>query len=130
MSLVGFQQKLPLLLLAVLAAAAAHENASLHVQINQLLLNQNIATRLAQGEKSLEMVQSLLLASTWYCLPVNFEHQTFSRYIYLAADIVLDLFSNDVDDFDICSAPQTASAHILDLCRAMLGCYLSCSTLE
>jgi hypothetical protein len=73
------------------------------------------------GEKSLELIQSLLLTSVWYCPPDESCGRTnlqFYQYIHMAATMALDLGIGLVVDKSTIS---------LDECRSLLACYINCA---
>jgi hypothetical protein len=63
----------PTLFLAVIAAAACKENSELSTSLDKEVL-QMYATRLVQSDRSLELVQALLISATWYNPPSKFGH--------------------------------------------------------
>lgn len=64
----------PHLFLAVIAAAACKDNSQLSTTLDKEVL-QTYATRsLVQSEKSLELVQALVISATWYNPPAKFGH--------------------------------------------------------
>jgi hypothetical protein len=74
-----------------------------------------------KGEKSLELIQSLILSSVWYCPPEEScgrMNLHFYQYIHMAATMALDLGIGLVVD---------KATITLDECRSLLACYLNCA---
>ncbi|KAI0391128.1 hypothetical protein F5Y17DRAFT_461133 [Xylariaceae sp. FL0594] len=80
----------PILLLAVLAAASWEIPAmgrNLHRELMHILANRLIV----QGQKTLELVQTLIVTVIWYFPPDNFEELQFYQLINMAALMARDL---------------------------------------
>ena len=81
----------PTLFLAIIAAASGSSNSNLNNRLNQEIL-QVYADRIAiKGEKSLELIQLMLITMIWYFPPDNFEELKFYQYIHMAATMALDI---------------------------------------
>lgn len=81
----------PVLFLSIIAAAAGKCDPQLRSVLSTELL-QTFATKLfINGEKSLELVQSLIVTVVWYLPPVNSGMLKFYEYIHMAATMALDL---------------------------------------
>ena len=142
----------PILFLAILAAGAGNQDPALNLALNQEIL-QVYANKVAiHGEKSLELVMSILISTLWYYPPDKFEELKFHQYIHMAATMALDiglgkrprgsraneqisgtplipeLKNKDIGprtmSFSSKSYPDSAS---LESRRTLLACYLSCS---
>ena len=85
------RRKKPTLFLAVIAAASGSADAELNVMLNKEILQVYADQILIKGEKSLELIQSMLITIAWYCPPDNFEELRFYQYIHMAATMALDL---------------------------------------
>ena len=81
----------PMLFLAILAAAAAKCSAELSAMLDKEVLQAYATRSLVRSEKSLELVQSLLLSSVWYNPPIRFGQLKYYEYIHMAAMMALDI---------------------------------------
>lgn len=151
---VDIRRTKPTLFLAVIAAASGSSDAELNVSLNKEILQVYADQIVIQGEKSLELIQSMLITIAWYCPPDNFEELKFYQYIHMAATMALDLgigrkttgsLSNsqpsavgsmespgsDPSRGEKCrnkymTHPQINSG-LLESRRTLLSCYLNCS---
>lgn len=81
----------PTLFLAVLAAAAGKEYPAIAVELDKRILQQ-YADRVVMGsEKSLELVQCLLVSSTWYQPPTKLNQFKYTEYVHLAGHMAIDI---------------------------------------
>jgi hypothetical protein len=81
------------------------------------------------GERSLDLVQALLIMSTWQQPPEKFQRLKFSQSSQLAATMVMDLQSSNDENYKI-PDPENAfvpSDHLIETCRSFLACYFLCS---
>lgn len=145
------RRKKPTLFLAVIAAASGGSDAKLNVSLNKEILQVYAEQIVIRGEKSLELIQSMLITIAWYCPPDNFEELKFYQYIHMAATMALDLgigkktrnvpsYSHPLAGGVIESAGSEPSREercrmnrppvdsgLLDTRRTILSCYLNCS---
>lgn len=149
------RRKRPTLFLAVIAAASGTSDVSLNVKLNREIL-QIYADRIAiKGERSLELIQSMLITMIWYFPPDDFEELKFYQYIHMAATMALDIgigtkprpnqshlqfpqqdTSSNCDSglYEVphrvapMSSHRPDSGHI-ESRRTLLACYLKCSRL-
>jgi len=81
----------PTLFLAVMAAAAMKSHPQLSINLNKHLL-QSCATRIMMNsEKSLELVQAMIVTAIWYSPPGGSSQLKFYEYIHMAASMALDI---------------------------------------
>lgn len=85
------RQTKPALFLASIAAAAAKENADLSATLDREVLQAYATRSLIQSEKSLELVQALLISAVWYHPPSKFGQLKYYEYIHMAATMAMDL---------------------------------------
>lgn len=151
---VDIRRTKPTLFLAVIAAASGSSNAELNVSLNKEILQVYADQIVIKGEKSLELIQSMLITIAWYCPPDNFEELKFYQYIHMAATMALDLgigkkttgsLSNSQPSAigsmespgsepsrgkecrnKFMTSPQINSG-LLESRRTLLSCYLNCS---
>ncbi len=145
----------PTLFLAVMAAAAGTASEDLYLTLNQEILQVYADKVTIKGEKSLELIQSLMITVVWCCPPDNLDSIKFYQYIHIAATMALDLgigkktaayskpsefsvlaetdmFPSDSQD----SLPRDresrspASAELAESRRTILACYFLCSSVS
>ncbi|KAH6876583.1 hypothetical protein B0T10DRAFT_610302 [Thelonectria olida] len=117
----------PTLFLAVLAAAAATRDEALGMQLNDMIFTVYADKIMLQGEKSLELVKAILITTNWYCPLNTYERLKFYQFVHIAATMCVDIglgesFTN--------SHPNDAPGGLLDCCRALLACYVCCSSIS
>ncbi|KAK1812331.1 hypothetical protein LTR12_013301 [Friedmanniomyces endolithicus] len=81
----------PTLFLAVIAAASGKENPDLSATLDKEILEAYATRSLMNSEKSLELVQALLISAVWYHPPSEFGQLKYYEYIHMAATKVMDL---------------------------------------
>ena len=80
----------PVLFLAITASASGENHAVQRVLQKELM--QVIADKvLMAGEKNLELVQAILVASIWYWPPEHFEELKYYQLVHIAAVMALDI---------------------------------------
>ncbi|KAH7166476.1 hypothetical protein EDB81DRAFT_681312 [Dactylonectria macrodidyma] len=84
-----------------------------------------------EGEKSLDLVQALLVMATWQQPPEKFQSLKFSQSAQMAATMVMDLQSSNDEAYGI---PEPTSGFIpsdqlVETCRAFVACYFLCSSI-
>lgn len=118
----------PVLFTAILAASSQ----SLYPPLGQALFHQVeklYAKRiLMESEKSLEIVQALLVTCLWYHPPDRFSNLKFTTYAHLAANMALDirLGRKRSAEKHPDSHPDEKGSH-LDSERSFVACYVICS---
>lgn len=85
------RQVKPTLFLAIIAAAAGTENPELSAMLDREVLHTYATKSLVHSEKSLEMVQALLISAVWYHPPNKFGQLKYYEYIHMAATMALDI---------------------------------------
>jgi hypothetical protein len=81
----------PTLFLAAIAAASGKEGSRLYSILNTEVLSAYAHRTVIQGEKSLELVQALIITSVWYYPPGKYSQLKFYEYIHMAATMALDI---------------------------------------
>ncbi|KAK1080939.1 hypothetical protein LTR33_005108 [Friedmanniomyces endolithicus] len=81
----------PTLFLAVISAASGKENPDLSATLDKEILEEYATRSLMNSEKSLELVQALLISAVWYHPPSEFGQLKYYEYIHMAATKVMDL---------------------------------------
>jgi hypothetical protein len=85
------RQVKPTLFLAIIAAAAGTENPELSAMLDQEVLHIYATKSLVHSEKSLELVQALLISAVWYHPPNKFGQLKYYEYIHMAVTMALDI---------------------------------------
>lgn len=122
----------PALFLAVIAAAAGTSDPDLNRSLNKEISQLYAERIIMNGEKSLELVQSLLITLMWYYPPDNFEDLKFYQYIHIAATMSLDIGIGKKPRIGT-SREYTRSGNplpnsgLIDCRRTLLACYLNCA---
>ncbi|KAL7943710.1 hypothetical protein V8C42DRAFT_328235 [Trichoderma barbatum] len=83
------------------------------------------------GNKSLDLIQALLILAAWYCPMGNFPKLMFSQYANMAATQVLDLKSSNDEQYRIPSTNEAFvySEQLTETCRTFLACYFLSSSM-
>ena len=140
------RQTKPILFLAVIAAAAATSDPDLNFSFSKELLQLYAERVMTNGTKSLELIQSILVTTVWYCPPDHFDELAFSQYIHAAATMALDMCleqktrnpslgvhspgcTEAIPPGSCSAASKTAASNCggLESRRTLLACYLSCA---
>lgn len=81
------------------------------------------------GDKSLDLIQALMVLSTWHLPPSTFKELKFSQYAHMAATMVTDLRSSNDKRYAILtpSDPSMVSHELVQTCRTFLAAYFLCS---
>lgn len=85
------RQVKPTLFLAIIAAAAGTENPELSAMLDREVLHTYATKSLVHSEKSLELVQALLISAIWYHPPNKFGQLKYYEYIHMAATMAMDI---------------------------------------
>lgn len=123
------RQNRPLLFQAALTAASSGVDPKLSE-----ILFRDTGKLLAEkvvlaGDKSLDLVQALLILATWHHPSKRFEDLKFSQYAHMAATMVMDIRSSNDGRFRIPlpDEPLVPSEQLVETCRTFLACYFLCS---
>lgn len=130
LDLQGLRSQLPMLLLTILAfPTTGILDSELQHDMAERAIAGFQAKMLAAGERSLELVQSLLLASFWFRAKSGFKHATVLQLIYLAVGLAADLGIGGPQatiDPGALFDRMTAS-HSLEARRTWLSCFVASS---
>lgn len=108
----------------MLAAAAGTRDEALGMRLNETIFSIYADKIMLQGEKSLEIVQAILITANWYCPLNTYDRLKFYQFVHIAATMCIDIGLGDVLDK---SVPDDAPGGRLDCCRTVLACYICCS---
>ncbi|ETR97500.1 hypothetical protein M419DRAFT_91315 [Trichoderma reesei RUT C-30] len=84
-----------------------------------------------KGNKSLDLIQALLVLSAWYCPMEDFRKLKFSHYANLAGSMALDLRSSNDEQYWIPPVKDSfaSSEQLVETCRTFLASYFLCSSM-
>ncbi|KAI4268483.1 MAG: hypothetical protein L6R38_007830 [Xanthoria sp. 2 TBL-2021] len=124
----------PVLLLSVLAAAAGTSHADQNLQLNLEIQQTYAKLVIVKGEKSLELLQSILITTTWLCPPDRFDQLKFYQYLHMAWSMALDIEldkrsrpSAFVTQDDLTMGSKSPESRHVEDRRTLLSCYIMCS---
>ena len=81
----------PLLTLAAVAAASSTREQSLFRMLHSHLVRQITERAIIEGDRNIELIQSILILETWYCPPDDLRHLNFYQWIHIAGTMALQL---------------------------------------
>jgi len=84
----------PTVFLAILAIASGTAAQDLHTRLNHEIIDVLAERVMCKGEKSLEMIHSLLLVSAWFYAPNQEGGLRFVQLVHMAAVMTMDLGIN------------------------------------
>jgi hypothetical protein len=85
------RQRKPALFLAIIAAAAGKDDSELSAMLDNKVLHCYAERHVMNSEKSLELVQALLISAAWYHPPVKFGQLKYYEYIHMATTMAMDI---------------------------------------
>ena len=85
------RSKRPTLFLAIIASASGKDNPELSATLDKEVLEAYATKSLMRSEKSLELVQALLISAVWYHPPGKFGQLKYYEYIHMAATMAMDI---------------------------------------
>lgn len=128
----------PILFLSMMnVACQSFVSASVHVKLETELVNAFADCIIRNGAKSLELVQAILVYSTWYNPAVSFEPSDIHQFVHIAGCMALDLglgrpfhpnkarrgFGGPARNFPPGRLTQIVDAGTLEARRTWLHCY-------
>ena len=81
----------PTLFLAIVAGSAGRHYPDLAAKLDKVLLEEFANRIIVKSEKSMELLQSLLVSAVWFQPPCHFDQLKFYEYIHMAANIAMDI---------------------------------------
>ena len=81
----------PTLFLAIVAAATGKSDPHLYSTLNSEVISAYAQKIIIDSEKSLELVQAMIVTSVWYYPPGKFSQLKFYEYIHMAATMAMDI---------------------------------------
>jgi hypothetical protein len=125
----------PTLFLAVIAAAAGQTDPRLYSLLNIEVLNAYAYRTVINHEKSLDLVQAMVISSIWYYPPGRYAQLKFYEYIHMAAAMAVSegLGSNPQSsrsrrEMDHKIKDTNLSTEDVEKRRTFLACYIITAT--
>lgn len=115
----------PMLLLAIIAAAAGAGDAVLFSVLHTHLTRCIVDAVIINGRRNLELLQAVMVLEVWYCPPDDLRKLNFYQWIHIAGTMALQLGivgRNDDDDESDRAPPSEEEM------RAALAVYFMCSS--
>ncbi|KAI5369730.1 hypothetical protein Slin14017_G006090 [Septoria linicola] len=81
----------PTLFLAIIAAASAKENPELSATLDKEVLQSYALRSLVLSQKTIELVQALILSAAWYYPPQRFGQLKYYEYVCMAVSMSMDI---------------------------------------
>jgi hypothetical protein len=81
----------PTLFLAIIAAASGKSDSHLYSILNSEVISAYAQRIVIGSQKSLELVQAMIVTSVWYYPPGKFTQLKFYEYIHMAATMAMDI---------------------------------------
>ena len=118
----------PLLLLAIVTAGGSKRDGKLFRQLHGHLVQKVTEKAIVGGQKTVELVQAILMLKTWYCPPDDLREMNWYQWTHIAGTMALEL--------GLCGSttqpgnvlPHEISQEKSQQWRTMLAVYQSCSS--
>ncbi|KAI9677978.1 MAG: hypothetical protein M1822_008086 [Bathelium mastoideum] len=81
----------PMLLLAVVTAASSTREPDLFRLLHSQLVRQVTDRAIINGERSTELIQSIIILGIWYCAPEDLQRLNFYQWIHIAGTMALQM---------------------------------------
>ncbi|KAI0522226.1 hypothetical protein F5B22DRAFT_465887 [Xylaria bambusicola] len=117
----------PFVLLAILAVTSCSTSLQGHSLYDEEFRKVLGLKFVAGGERSLELLQGILIYCAWYPFHLRPRNKQSFQYLRMAVDIVHDLEMDQEPDVDLPSLVPNQRARKLDDIRALLCCFYSMS---
>ncbi|KAI1641486.1 hypothetical protein F4809DRAFT_586890 [Biscogniauxia mediterranea] len=117
----------PFVLLAILAVTSCSSSLQGHSLYDEEFRKVLGLKFVAGGERSLELLQGLLIYCSWYPFHLRPRNKQMLQYLRMAVDIVRDLELDQESDLVDLSDPHTQEMKLQSI-RAYLACFYSYST--
>lgn len=120
----GLRAAKPVLFLSVIAATAISVDAGLAAVLNREMIRLYAERFFIEGDKSLELVQALLLMIIFYYPPASPLRLQFYQYTHIASTMALEI--GLANKRRVKSNSRTRAAHdetLAEQARAVIGCY-------
>ncbi|MCJ1405253.1 hypothetical protein MMC11_008480 [Xylographa trunciseda] len=147
------RMKKPVLFLAIITAASSAVDAQLNAQLTTELRHVFANRVFMNGDKSIELVQALLITTSWSYPSVKYDEAKFYQLIHMTATMALEIGLGkktggltyspqlaDCDNLNLAGPPFEGTSwqstptrgpllrpDISEGCRAIVSCYVKCS---
>jgi len=134
----------PLLLHAILASGSSKAAPELYSILSTSLIQEYSRRIMLLGQKSLELVQAMMVSSSWYFSADHWRNQRFYEYLNLASTVALDIGLGEpyqptdtmlpsVRGFYLGGSGTVAlelqdTDNFIDRKRVLIGCYNACQS--
>ncbi|KAI0534065.1 hypothetical protein GGR58DRAFT_484257 [Xylaria digitata] len=118
----------PFILLAILAVTSCSSSLQGHSLYDEEFRKVLSLKFVAGGERSLELLQGILIYCAWYPFHLRPKNKQSFQYLRMAVDIVHDLEMEQDSGLDLSSLGPGQRARKLDNIRALLGCFYGISS--
>ncbi|KAH8892700.1 hypothetical protein GQ53DRAFT_646295 [Thozetella sp. PMI_491] len=118
--------------MASLAAASGIIKPKLSAQLFQSASRYIAEKVVIAGHKSLDLVQTLLILSTWHPPPARFQELKFTQYAHMAATMMVDLRASNkcYDEQYLHDGLRFSIDERMEAWRTSLACYFLCSSIS
>ncbi|KAJ8121189.1 hypothetical protein O1611_g10166 [Lasiodiplodia mahajangana] len=123
----SFAKGSPFVLLAILAVTSCSSSLQGHSLYDEEFRKVLGLKFVAGGERSLELLQGILIYCSWYPFHLRPKNKQSFQYMRMGVDIVHDLEMDQEPDLDLFLIPPDQRARKLANIRALLGCYYGMS---
>ncbi|KAJ5731203.1 uncharacterized protein N7483_005711 [Penicillium malachiteum] len=124
------RRTMPILFLSIVAAASLTAEPSLATTLNDQLVTRISHVFFVQGEKSLELVQSLLVMIAFYYPPNGSRQSQYYQYTHIAATMAFELgLTSDFREPDSWMEEDVRKSGRLAQARAIIGCHYFASNI-
>ena len=128
----------PILFLAIVSVASGALRPDLHPSLIGESMKLYAERCVCRGEKSMEIVQALLVSTIWYAPPERYEELNFNQLIHMAAVMAIDLgmgkrvkashkSKGGCDSMNSKAFARIPRADAAETRRTWLGCYFMCA---
>ncbi|KAI0913504.1 hypothetical protein F4823DRAFT_622280 [Ustulina deusta] len=117
----------PFVLLAILAVTSCSSSLQGHSLYDEEFRKVLGLKFVAGGERSLELLQGILIYCAWYPFHLRPKNKQAFQYLRMAVDIVHDLEMERESDLDLSLIAPGQRTRKLDNMRALLGCFYGMS---
>ncbi|TGJ81148.1 hypothetical protein E0Z10_g7604 [Xylaria hypoxylon] len=118
----------PFMLLAILAVTSSSSSLQGHSLYDEEFRKVLSLKFVANGERSLELLQGILIYCSWYPFHLRPRNKQSFQYLRMAVDIVHDLDMEQDSDLDLSPIGPAQRARKVDNVRALLGCFYAISS--
>ncbi|WPH04266.1 Hypothetical protein R9X50_00715500 [Acrodontium crateriforme] len=126
MRLQEVRQQRPATFLSILAATSSTSTPELNSQLNKELLNMFASRIILEQDRTLDLVQAMLIMAVWYSPSERLESLKHYQFAHHAATMAMDL--GVADEPSDLNEPNAEPRQLdLDRRRTLLACYLLCT---